>query len=228
MSVATLPTQRVPDYFHTQRKDYPDSPTYGARAFTYETLLLPIAANDDLMAALSAYSMRAKEEYGIFEFENDEVTFGLFAESPGTSEVESDDALSISPPLSAGLDEAQSIVRDFGRLVDGWDEPGSCAPSREIIDDALVVLQNWQPGRFVPEPEASFDGKIALELYDSQGFTLGGIELIGNHRAVYSVNWRTEVLDKGSFDTTSQSQIISALSRFKALEDKEQSGESRS
>ncbi len=115
------------------------------------------------------------------------------------------------------LDEAMIIVREFGLLSDGWNEPDTPAPSADKIDDALVVLQNWPLSKLVPEPCVGPDGRIALELYDADGFTFGGIELIGDHRAIFSIVKRSEILDKGAFDTTFQVEIIQALSRYKAL-----------
>lgn len=117
-------------------------------------------------------------------------------------------------PSRIDLDYVQSVVRSYEFLEDDWEEEGSLGPSRDIVEDALVVLQNWPSSTPIPEPELVSDGTVSLEIYDEDGFTLGGVELIGGHRAVYSVNKRAKTLGKGSFDTTSQSQVLSALSNF--------------
>ncbi len=113
------------------------------------------------------------------------------------------------------LDDALSIVREFGRLNEGWNEPGSSVPGPDLIKDALVVLQNWLVSGLVPEPSVGPDGRIALELYDPEGFTLGGVEVTGGRNAIYSIIDRTEVLFTGSFDTTSQTEIIGVMSKFR-------------
>ena len=130
--------------------------------------------------------------------------------------VATDDELVIDEPLSrTELDEALSIVREFERLSDGWDGPTSSAPSCDVVEDALVVLQNWPMGDLVPEPAVGSDGRIALELYDDEGFTLGGIEVTGERTAIYSIVQRTQILSTGRIDTTSQASIIKALSHFR-------------
>ncbi len=116
-----------------------------------------------------------------------------------------------NPPV---LDDILAVVRGFNRLEDGWDGSRSSAPKPGVIEDALVVLQNWQFWNSLPEPEVTVDGNIVLEMYDDDGFLLGGIELVGEHKAVYSILQLTDVLGKGSFDTTSQTEIIFALSNF--------------
>ena len=85
------------------------------------------------------------------------------------------------------LDEALAIVRSFSKLTYGWDEPNSLAPSSDVIDDALVVLQNWPGDEILPEPTAGVDGRIALEIYDNDGFSLGGVELVGENHAIYQL-----------------------------------------
>ena len=117
------------------------------------------------------------------------------------------------PVRKTELDEALLIVREFGHLSEGRN--GSPVPGPDLIEDALVVLQNWPVSDTIPEPAISPDGHIALELYDPDGFTLGGIEVIGGRNAVFSIVNQTEVLCTGSFDTTSQTEIIKALSKFR-------------
>jgi len=119
------------------------------------------------------------------------------------------------PLRKTELDEALSLVRDFERLVDGWDGPSSLAPSYDVVEDALVVLQNWPMSDLVPEPSVDSDGRIALELYDKEDFTLGGVEIIGERNAIFSIVKRTKILSTGRIDTTSQASILRALSQFR-------------
>ena len=125
--------------------------------------------------------------------------------------------LSDGPVRKTELDEALSLVTEFKRLADGWDGPTSLAPSPDVVQDAAVVLQNWLMSDLIPEPVAGSDGRIALELYDNEGFTLGGVEVIGGRNAIYSIVQRTSILYTGRIDTTSQASILKALSRFRQL-----------
>ena len=129
--------------------------------------------------------------------------------------VTDDEPVMQEPFRRTELDEALSLVRDFERLADGWDEPTSLAPSSDVVEDALVVLQNWPMSNLVPEPAVGSDGRIALELYDKKGFTLGGIEIIGERNAIYSIVQHTQILCTGRIDTTSQASILKALSQFR-------------
>lgn len=224
MSAATISVDRPLGWTPGFMAEFPDSSAMGSRPFALGTGLFPIGSTDDLMETLGQYS-REPSKMANFLVVEDQDTFAGATAPINEHEESSDDVVAVAAPTRSDLDAVQAIVREFERLADGWDEPGSLAPTRDIVDDALVVLQNWQPSGFIPEPEASVDGKIVLEIYDDDGFTLGGVELIGGHRAVYSVNWRTNVLDKGSFDTTSQSEIIGALSGFKVLWERERESE---
>lgn len=129
--------------------------------------------------------------------------------------VTDDEPVMDEPFRRTELDEALSLVREFERLADGWDEPASLAPSSDVVEDALVVLQNWPMSDLVPEPAVGSDGRIALELYDKEGFTLGGIEVIGERNAIYSIVQHTQILCTGRIDTTSQASILKALSQFR-------------
>lgn len=129
--------------------------------------------------------------------------------------VTDDEPLMGEPVRRTELDEALSLVKEFERLADGWDEPTSLAPSSDVVEDALVVLQNWPMSDLVPEPAVGSDGRIALELYDKEGFTLGGIEVTGERNAIYSIVQRTQILCTGRIDTTSQASILKALSQFR-------------
>ena len=135
-------------------------------------------------------------------------------ETHSATAVAEDEIMSKEPVQKTALDEALSIVWEFGNPTEGWNGPGTPVPSLDLIEDALVVLQNWPLSGIVPEPAVGFDGRIALELYDGKGFTLGGVEVTGDQTAIYSIVDRTEVIDNGEFDTTSQAGIIAALSKF--------------
>jgi hypothetical protein len=126
-----------------------------------------------------------------------------------------DEPVPDEPVCKTELDEALSLVREFERLADGWDEPTSLAPSSDVVEDALVVLQNWPISDLIPEPSVGSDGRIALELYDKEGFTLGGVEIIGERNAIFSIVKRTKILSTGRIDTTSQASILRALSQFR-------------
>ncbi|MCY4153452.1 MAG: hypothetical protein OXE94_14630 [Aestuariivita sp.] len=113
------------------------------------------------------------------------------------------------------LNSACSIVRGLIRLEMGWDGPDSFAPTEEVINDALTVLRNWPVLSFIPEPSAGIDGSIALGLYDEDNFACGGIELIGNRIAIYSIIDDEKVVCFGRFDTSSHEEMVQALSKFK-------------
>ena len=129
--------------------------------------------------------------------------------------VADDEPVPDEPVRKTELDEALSLVREFERLADGWDEPTSLAPLSDVVEDALVVLQNWPMSDLVPEPAVGADGRIALELYDKEGFTLGGVEVTGERNAIFSIVQHTKVLCTGRIDTTSQASILKALSQFR-------------
>lgn len=126
----------------------------------------------------------------------------------------------IAPPQdktlqTVTLDDAQEIVRNFSNLTDGWDGPGTVAPDREIIEDALTVLQHWSMSDPIPEPEAGPDGTIGLEFYDEHGFTRGGIELIGDHCALFTIIDCATIITKGRFHTKNSSEMSKHLELFK-------------
>lgn len=109
------------------------------------------------------------------------------------------------------LDEVRGAVRSFAELAAGWDGPDSNQALPGVIDDALEVLQNWPTALDTPEPVMAFDGSVALELYDDEGFSKGGVEFKGSHRAVYTVISKTEILSCGTFDAGSLSEIIKSI-----------------
>ncbi len=125
----------------------------------------------------------------------------------GTSVMASDKASDLNP--------VRSIVRGFGKLDEGWDGPNSSAPSAGMMDDALVVLQNWPVLDLDLEPSVGIDGSIALELHDEEGFVRGGVEITGEGKAIYSVVDRESIIVTGHFDTTSPTAMIKALAQFK-------------
>ena len=165
----------------------------------------------ELMDLLGSYGDRRVDLKGFLEGDISEY-------SSDTAQKNSvNEGLGVATSGKEKLDELLSVVRGFESLAMDWDGEGSVAPSSKIIEDTLVVLQNWSENMPLHEPEVTFDGHVILEVYDDEGFTLGGIEFVGDHLGVFSLNSRTEVLKKGTFDTTSQSQIISQLADFKAI-----------
>ncbi len=135
--------------------------------------------------------------------------------SLGTTASKVEGALVEDADMTSALDPVCLIVKEFGRLNEGWDGPNSSAPTASMIEDALVVLQNWPVLDFLPEPSVGTDGSIALELYDRDGFTRGGVEITGEGSAIYSVIAREEVIDTGHFVPTSQTDMIKALARVR-------------
>jgi hypothetical protein len=113
------------------------------------------------------------------------------------------------------LDDIRGVVRSFDHLVDGWDGPDSRGALEGVVQDALEVLQNWLDDMETPEPVLAFDGSISLELYDDDGFTKGGIELIGGHKAVFTVISRSRVIDSGTFNTISSREIIQTITKMR-------------
>ena len=217
MSAATLPVDYFPD-LNPQRLDERWVPTLGAMEPGEHRELLSYT---DLGVRRGSFSLKALGLTRARDYPSDLAFNALEKSSPATI-IESDEVDSTAESLtviSSEIDEMQSIVRDFANLGVDWDGVDSHAPSKGTIEAALVVLQNWRIKELIPEPEAGADGSITLVIYSHDGYTLGAIEFLGADEAVYSVNSRDEILGKGRFDTTSQTQIIAALSKFDILED---------
>lgn len=109
------------------------------------------------------------------------------------------------------LDDVRGAVRSFAELAVGWDGPDSGPALPSVIDDALEVLQIWSGDIGTPEPVMAFDGSVALELYDQEGFSRGGVEFKGDHRAIFTVISKTKILNSGNFDARSVSEIITSI-----------------
>jgi hypothetical protein len=109
------------------------------------------------------------------------------------------------------LDDVRGEVRSFAELAAGWDGPDSSPALPGVIDDALEVLQSWSREIGIPEPEMAFEGTVALELYDEEGFSRGGVEFKGNHRAIYTVISKTKILSSGTFNASLLSEIIKSV-----------------
>lgn len=107
--------------------------------------------------------------------------------------------------------EALAVIRDFRFLADGWDGEGSLGPMEGVVNDALEVAQRWPADLAELEPVLSSDGHIVLELYDNAGFALGGIELIGSHRGVYTIVVDVRVVASGNFDARATGEILGAV-----------------
>lgn len=142
-------------------------------------------------------------------FSGSEIVVSLRDSTVKANEIESDYLDATSAPTE--LDDVRGTVRSFAELAVGWDGPDSSSALPGVIDDALEVLQNWTGGIDTPEPVMTFDGSVALELYDDKGFTRGGLEFKGNRRAVYTVISGTEILSSGTFDAGSLSEIIKSI-----------------
>lgn len=117
-------------------------------------------------------------------------------------------------PLSSEFDGVQLLIRSFADLEDGWEGPDSFAPSDDVIDDAIIVIQLWNANLPHPEPVVEGDGNITIELYDQDDFSVGGIEFIGQNQAVYSVVSKTERILTGRFLCTDSNAIRVALQRM--------------
>jgi hypothetical protein len=109
------------------------------------------------------------------------------------------------------LDKVRGALRSFAELDAGWDGPDSSPALPGVIDDALEVLQNWSRDIDTPEPAMAFDGSVAIELYNEEGFTRGGIEFKGNRKAVYTVISETKILSSGTFNAGSLREIIKSI-----------------
>ena len=109
----------------------------------------------------------------------------------------------------------QSIVRDFESLEDGWDGLNSVAPKAGTIEDTLAVLQHWPRNLVMPEPAVGVDGNVVLELFDSDGFSLGVVEFVGENKAIFTAIDKITTLTSGSFDTLSPTSILAAISALK-------------
>ena len=118
---------------------------------------------------------------------------------------------SLSPLVSAQLDDVRGTVRIFEALNDGWDGEDSRAPIEGVVDDALEVLQHWRGEVAVPEANLSFDGVLSLELYQENGMTLGGVEFIGQHQAIFTVVSETKILHTGRFNAEKPSEIMGGI-----------------
>lgn len=116
---------------------------------------------------------------------------------------------------SKKLDEVRGIVRSFEQVQEGWDGPDSSRPVAGVIQDALEVLQNWVSAIDKPEPALAFDGTVALELYDDEGLTRGGIEFVGQHRAVFTIISDTNLISSGTFDAGSPGEIIRSIAEMR-------------
>lgn len=114
------------------------------------------------------------------------------------------------------IDQAQSLIRSFSELLDGWDGPDSFAAKPHVVDDAIVVLQNWPSRIATPEPSLGCDGNLVLELFDDRGLSMGGVEMIGYHRAIFTAIGGSTVLGSGSFDSQATSEILHALAVLEA------------
>jgi hypothetical protein len=64
-------------------------------------------------------------------------------------------------------------------LAAGWDGPGSSRVNDYVINDAMMVLNNW-PCAAIPEPTVIYNGTVFLETYLDDS-TTGGVEFNGDN-----------------------------------------------
>lgn len=146
-------------------------------------------------------------------FHRSATVISLGSPTAEATEVEAD-FLNVAEQYSE-LDEIRGLVRSFAGMAAGWDGPDSIAALDGVVDDALEVLQNWARDIDIPEPVLAYDGTLALEIYDDDGLTKGGIEFKGLHKAVYTVISETELVTSGTFNADSPSEIIRSIGRIR-------------
>lgn len=117
--------------------------------------------------------------------------------------------------VSSERDFLLAQVRAYELFEDGWDGPDSFAAKEGVVEDALTVLQYWPVALELPEPGLCVDGNIVLEVYDEDGLSNGGIELIGDHVGIYSVVHGEETILVDRFNALSSTELLFALAAMK-------------
>ena len=115
------------------------------------------------------------------------------------------------------LDTIRSEISNFNSFSDGWDGKGSSAPKKEVINDVLLFLNNWSDQSKLPEPELLFDGSIALQFYNENGNSMGGIDFCENHEGVYSILNLEEKFVTGYFNTNSTKETVLSIKKISSL-----------
>lgn len=110
-----------------------------------------------------------------------------------------------------------ALIKEISELSDlpaNWDGEDSVVPSDEVIEDALVIAQDWPNDLPAPEPTPTIDGNIVLEMYDDDGFAIGSIEVMAGGDVHYAVVDRTTLKLSRSVRTGSQ---LGLLEMFKEM-----------
>ena len=106
------------------------------------------------------------------------------------------------------LENARKELLSLAEVTDGWDGEKSKGATSEIIDDALLFLNNWPAQSMIPEPELLFNGAVALQFYRENGDSRGGVEFHKNHKGVHAILNENNVYESGLFQTNSNNEII--------------------
>ena len=108
-------------------------------------------------------------------------------------------------------------ILSFNTLTDGWDGEGSLGPTKESINDAIAFVNNWSNNSMVPEPEMVFEGVVALQFYDENGDSKGGIEFRKGHLGVYAIFDKNENYETGRFNSSSIFEIKGAVKHIEKV-----------
>ena len=116
------------------------------------------------------------------------------------------------------IDQICQQILEFQSLKDGWDGPDSKGPLKCSIDEAINFLSYWNIESRVPEPELTLEGAVALEFYDDERNSCGSIEFRDNCLGVFAIIDLYDVIDKGSFRSSSKKDTVRTVARIqKAL-----------
>lgn len=118
-------------------------------------------------------------------------------------------------PDNSDRDSLLSSLRDLQKLYAGAEGEIVERPRVEAIDDAIVVVQAWPDE--IPIPVLDFDdeGQIALDIIGEHGLARAGIDFLGRENAaVYSMIEGTTVIDCGSMNTTSTTEVLRFLRKL--------------
>lgn len=114
-------------------------------------------------------------------------------------------------------DELISEIVEVSEINDGWDGAKSKAPSGSSIKGAINVAQEWPSDIIRPEPAVTIDGNVVLELYDNDGFSIGGVEFTNDGRAFFVILDDTTVVDSDYFSPESKDEILSFINKITPL-----------
>lgn len=115
--------------------------------------------------------------------------------------------------LHKHLLDAYEEMRSYTSLADGWDGPGSIAPSSQTISAALSVLSVLPERVSAPEAGATADGSAEWYWVTDQG--LATLSLRGNQLAYYARSGRSVAQATVTFDGRSlPSDLLAVLSEL--------------